>query len=170
MGQCKIFKQPFKKSITIRTVFYSTLMLLFAVVFVFFLFQINHIIYSWKFIVVYISLIILIVEFLFLGLSLFIRSNYVILYDDRLVCVNRFYSRYSKTYLFDRYTNYKVLLYIKSPYAFPFGKYAMICFCALGKKWWKMNDYSFIASVSSGDCTELAKMLGEKGFDVKIYN
>ena len=170
MKQGITFKQPFRKSITFRTVFYSVLFLLLALIFVYLLFQIKFVSFTWQMLVVYISWTLLILEFLFLGSSLFLRSYYVVLYDDRLVCVNRFISSVSKTYIFDKYLNYKVLIYTKSAYSLPMGIYGMICFCAPGKKRWKIGDYSFIASVGAEDCTELACILGERGFDVKIYN
>ena len=33
-----------------------------------------------------------------------------------------------------------------------------------------MRDYQFIASVSADDCMKLARLLVERGIDVKIYN
>ena len=170
MEQGIVFKQPFKKSITFRTVFYSVLLLFFACFFGCMLLQFKLISFNLKLLVVFVSCILLVLEFLFLGFSLFFRSNYVILYDDRLVCINRFLPFLINTYYFSIYRNYSVIIYTKSPYAYPIGSYAMICFCAPGKKWWKMKDYQFIASVSADDCIKLARMMAESGMDVKIYN
>lgn len=169
MKQGITYKQPFRNSITFRTIFYSILMLFSATCFIVCCFNINYFTFSWKFLVAYISLFVLIVLLLFLGVSLIFRSNYVVIYDDRIVCLNSFFSSLAKTYHFNKYQNYTVLIYTKSPYAHPMGVYPMICFCAPGKKLWKMKDYQFIASVSVQDCIQIAQLLLDKGINVKLY-
>ena len=170
MKQGITFKQPFRKSLTFRNVFYSVLMLCLSGISAWLLSQFKFDSFSWQFFVAYISFSVLLIEFVFFGFSLFLRSNYVVLYNDRLVCINRFFPFRTNTYHFTQYQDFTVLIYTKSPYAHPMGSYAMICFCAPNKKWWKMRDYQFIASVSADDCMKLARLLVERGIDVKIYN
>ena len=170
MEQGRVFKQPFRKSITFRTLFYSVFWLFIALIECLVLYKFHFYPFSWKCLIALIPLSIICICLIYLGLSLFFCSNYVVLYEDRLLCINRFFSFLSTTYLFIEYQYYRVVIYPHSPYARPLGTYGMICFCRPGKKWWKMKDYYFLASVSAEDCKTIGLILKDMGFNVEIYD
>ncbi len=169
MEQGRLFKQPFRKSITFRTLFYSVFWLFIALIECWVLYKFQFYPFSWKYLIALISLSIICICLIYLGLSLFFRSNYVVLHEDRLLCINRFFSFLSTTYLFSEYQYHRVVIYPHSPYARPLGTYGMICFCRPDKKWWKMKDYYFLASVSAEDCKTIGLMLKDMGFNVEIH-
>ena len=91
MEQGRIFKQPYKKTITFRTVFYTALFvfmafwlgmrIIFPILSNFHMGQFNSI---WS-IIALISIFLLFFASGFASLSLIICNNYVIVYNDRLV-------------------------------------------------------------------------------------
>ena len=170
MKQGRVFKQPFRKSITFRTLFNSVLWLFFALIYGWGLLIFKLDLSSLRDLITCISLSAFCVFSAYLALSHIFRSNYVVLYEDRLLCINRFFPLLSTTYLFGEYQYHRVVIYTHSPFARPLGTYGMICFCRPGKKWWKMKDYYFLASVSAEDCKMIGLILKDMGFNVEIYD
>ena len=153
MEQGRIFKQPFKKTITFRTVFYTALFvfmafwlgmrIIFPILSNFHMEQFNSI---WS-IIALISIFLLFFASVFASLSLIICNNYVIVYNDRLVCQNR-----------------QIAIYV--PWMHFGAAFNRIYFF---KPYWESR-YTGLLAISKEDCFELAEIFKSKGFDVKIYN
>ena len=170
MEQGRIFKQPFKKTITIRTVFYTALFvfmafwlgmrIIFPILSNFHMEQFNSI---WS-IIALISISLLFFASVFASLILIICNNYVIVYNDRLVCQNRFISVLSQTFHFEKYKDHQIAIYV--PWMHFGAAFNRIYFF---KPYWESR-YTGLLAISKEDCFELAEIFKSKGFDVKIYN
>ena len=170
MEHARVFKQPFRKSITFKSIFQTALCIFIASWLGDKLFRIM-LNFNMKLIDSFwgsILLILLFVLFLILvcgSLNLIISNNYVIVYNDRLVCQNRFIPFLTRTFHFARFKDYPIGIYV--PWLN--NTFNMICFFEPGKKYWINNNGKLIA-ISEQDCFELADILRKKGFNVKIYN
>ena len=173
MEQGRIFKQPFKKTITFGTVFHTALYIfmaswlgknfIFPILLNFNIEQFNS--FFWGSILL-VSIFIIFLLFVFASLHLIICNNYVILYDDKIVCQNRFIPVLSKTYCFEKYKNHEIIIYVRDPFPGMSSAFNRITFF---KPYWETRSAGPVALGNDG-CLELADILKTKGFNVKIYN
>ena len=171
MEHGQVFKQQFKKSITLGTVFQTVLYAFIASWFgdkvLPFLLDLNiERIDSIKEITALILILILFLLFAFASLCLIFCNNYVIVYDDRLVCKNRFIPIISRTFHFEKYKNHLIVIYVRNPHP---GMGSAFNYVKFFKPYRETRNAGPVA-IGKENCLELAEKLEAKGLKVKIYN
>lgn len=113
-----------------------------------------------------ISFILLILISISLVLFPIFHASYVVVADNSITCINRFFPFYKKEFQLSEYKGYVVNIYV--PNITKMGNYNMIEFIRPGKTIPSLGDTAFIMLTSSADCEEIAKLLLSKGFAVNV--
>lgn len=120
---------------------------------------------------VHLLIITILLTFWILGLQFYQTFCYLILYDDKMVIKNIFFTFYSKEIYFSDIENKKIVRIfthnnaVQSPYST-----RMIALYKKGKKWPETFSYWYLRLVDKIALAEIASFLREKGIDVVVSN